>query len=65
MKILFVPNYVNPSHIGFKSIRDQDASIGLLVILQNRDEGSADCKTGTIQGVNQFDLFSLLAPEAD
>src|SRR5450759_4970568 len=55
-------NSVNPSHVGPERLGDDDAPVRLLVVLQDRDEGSSHGEARTVKGVPAIHLSDFVAP---
>src|SRR3989304_6904960 len=56
---------LHPSHIGPQGLRDDHAAVLLLVVFQDRKEGSANGQSRSVQGMNIFGLFTALGPKPD
>ena len=53
------------SHVRTQRLRDDDASVGLLIVLQNRDHGAAHGQSGAVQGMDEFHFAAVFPAEAD
>src|SRR3954470_25001842 len=51
-------------HVGPQRLGDGHRAILVLVVLQHGDQGPADGKAGTVQGVHEAGALALLWPEA-
>src|SRR5690606_28251722 len=50
------------AHIAAQRLGHGHAAVGLLVVLQHRDQGPADGQPGTVEGVHQFRLAGFRVP---
>ena len=61
---LLLRNYV-AMHVRAEDFRYDDGAVGLLVVLEDRGDGTADSQAGAVQGVDKFRFRFRRAAEAD